>query len=402
MLGRLTWSYFHLRRLKKASAPLGRPYQERLNGWLASSGFRRPVALKSSERVSGPMAAGLAQPAIVLPRGLAERLSEEELDQLVLHELAHLHRRDDWINLGQKILEALFFFHPAVRFIGRQLNMDREIACDDWAITQTGKLKPYAACLTKLVELTGRVETPALAPGGWTTRKQIVRRIEMSLNRRRNSSSRLSRTGIVVSLAVLVLVGLQAAQTSPLVVAAPQVSQDSALRVAALLPYESVNPTTLGTPWAQREETPEQSESHSEAESAQAEASPALRDQAEQLEREASRRSQEIERHMRQQQRAFAHQQREFERQVHQAERARAMALRGGYLAEGPPISEDELIELMLEIAQNDPDSEVRCHWPNRKREGDGGPDRTLRLLAGSEAPKGGDREYRRQSRAHG
>ena len=296
MLGRVGWSYFQLRQLKKASAPLGPPCQECLNEWLASSGFSRPVALRSSERVCGPMAAGLAQPAIVFPLGLAERLNEEELDQLVLHELAHLHRRDDWTNLGQKIVEALFFFHPAVRFVGRQLNMEREIACDDWAITQTGKPKPYAACLTKLVELTGRVETPALASGGWTTRKQIVRRIEMSLNRSRNSSPRLSRASILVSLAVLVLVGVQAARTSPLVVAA--LTYESPYES----PNESVYARAVGAPWASEEETPEANESQSEAERTQAEAAQELRDHAERLEHEALERSQQIERQMRRQQ----------------------------------------------------------------------------------------------------
>jgi hypothetical protein len=339
MLGRVAWSYVHLRRLKNGSAPLDRAYQERLDRWL---GRRGTVALMSADEITVPLAAGLAKPAILLPRGLAEQLSRGELDQVVLHELAHLRRGDDWTNLAQKIVEALFFFHPAVRFIGRQLNIDREIACDDWAITLTGKPKPYAACLTKLVELTGRVEAPALAPGGWTTRKQIVRRVEMSLNRRRNASPRLSRVGLLLSLLVVVLVGLQVARTAPMVVAAPQGStDDEAPKLAALMAaYEPIVRET----WADEQETQssqevaeqerrqleeEQAEAAEEQAQAAEEQAREIKEHAERLEREARERSKEMQRHVRMQQRALAEQQREIERQVRfQANRAQALASR--------------------------------------------------------------------------
>ena len=103
----------------------------------------------------------------------------------------------------------------------------------------------------------------------------------MSLNRSRNSSPRLSRASILMSLAVLVLVGVQAARTSPLVVAA--LTYES--------PYESPNESVsraVGAPWASEEETPEANESQSEAERTQAEARPgATRLNAERLEHEA-------------------------------------------------------------------------------------------------------------------
>ena len=71
---------------------------------------------------------------------------------MLLHELAHLRRWDDWTKLAQRLAEAIFFFHPAIYWIARNLNLEREVACDDWVVVHTGRTKPYALCLTRLVE----------------------------------------------------------------------------------------------------------------------------------------------------------------------------------------------------------------------------------------------------------
>ncbi len=76
-----------------------------------------------------------------------------ELDQVLLHDAAHLARRNDWSNLAQQVVVALFRFNPAVLWISRQLSLEREIACDDRVTLATGTTKRYALCLTKLAEL---------------------------------------------------------------------------------------------------------------------------------------------------------------------------------------------------------------------------------------------------------
>ena len=64
----------------------------------------------------------------------------EELKYILLHELAHLRRRDDWTNLAQKVLKALLFFLPSVWWIERRLSLDREMACDDAVLAHSGSL----------------------------------------------------------------------------------------------------------------------------------------------------------------------------------------------------------------------------------------------------------------------
>jgi hypothetical protein len=79
-------------------------------------------------------------------------ISADDLHALVLHELAHLRRYDDWVNLGQKILKALLFFHPAAWWLDRRITAEREMACDDAVLRSSADPHVYARCLVRLAE----------------------------------------------------------------------------------------------------------------------------------------------------------------------------------------------------------------------------------------------------------
>ena len=95
-----------------------------------------------------------------------------------MHELAHLLRHDDWTNGLQRVITSLLFFNPAVWFIARQMDVEREVACDDYVLELTGAVRTYAFCLTKMAEITSWPHQPLAAPGVFTTRKNISIRIE--------------------------------------------------------------------------------------------------------------------------------------------------------------------------------------------------------------------------------
>ncbi|MFQ5789832.1 MAG: M56 family metallopeptidase, partial [Acidobacteriota bacterium] len=103
MLARLASSTCHLRKLKRRSLPLPGQFQGRLDRWLEVCSPGRSAVVRASEDISLPMAVGFTQPVILLPIDLVEELTGAELDQIVLHELAHLRRRDDWTKLAQKL-----------------------------------------------------------------------------------------------------------------------------------------------------------------------------------------------------------------------------------------------------------------------------------------------------------
>jgi beta-lactamase regulating signal transducer with metallopeptidase domain len=157
LLIRLGFSLWHVYRLRRECREID-------GGLLTSSAVAalaevlqqfpcmRRVKLLVSEEVRIPTALGFFRPAVVLPVWALRDLSGDELKVIVLHELAHLRRWDDWTNLAQKFVKALFFFHPAVWWIDSRLALEREIACDDMVLEQTANARTYAASLVSIAE----------------------------------------------------------------------------------------------------------------------------------------------------------------------------------------------------------------------------------------------------------
>jgi beta-lactamase regulating signal transducer with metallopeptidase domain len=135
----------------------------------------RSVRLALSEGVRVPAAIGFWKPMIVLPSWTLQELPANELQPILIHELTHLQRRDDWTNLFQKIVRAVFFFHPAVWWIDARLSLEREMACDDAVLANTGNPRAYASSLINLLE-------KSCARRGWTMAQAAVQRAgELSL-----------------------------------------------------------------------------------------------------------------------------------------------------------------------------------------------------------------------------
>ena len=145
----------------------------------------RAVALRISNRVHVPMAIGLLRPAILVPRWVMQELSIAELNQIFLHELAHLRRWDDWTNLAQQLVKALFFFHPAVWWIENKISLERELACDDAVLAATASPRAYAECLTHLAERSFAHRTLALAQAALGRIRQISLRVAQILDENR-------------------------------------------------------------------------------------------------------------------------------------------------------------------------------------------------------------------------
>jgi beta-lactamase regulating signal transducer with metallopeptidase domain len=119
---------------------------------VADFSLSRRVKLATSENVSVPSAFGFFKPMIVIPAWALRDLPSEELNIILLHEFAHLRRWDDWTNLLQKLVRAVFLFHPAIWWIDSRLALEREMACDDAVLAETANPRGYAKCLIGLLE----------------------------------------------------------------------------------------------------------------------------------------------------------------------------------------------------------------------------------------------------------
>ncbi|MGA8617504.1 MAG: M56 family metallopeptidase [Candidatus Sulfotelmatobacter sp.] len=150
---RVVVGLWNLRRLRRSGVPLiTSELDPVLRETLAQCHAIRPVTVCSSPVVSVPTAIGFFKPVILIPEWALRDLPGEELKIILLHEFAHLRRRDDWTNLVQKIVRTVFFFHPAVWWIEKRLSLEREMACDDAVLAETRNPRAYAECLVSLAE----------------------------------------------------------------------------------------------------------------------------------------------------------------------------------------------------------------------------------------------------------
>jgi hypothetical protein len=177
----------------------------------------RPVSLLVSDRLEVPTAIGFRNPAVILPAWMLESTPAEELKYILLHELAHLSRRDDWTNLAQKILKALLFFLPSVWWIERRLSLDREIACDDAVLVHSGTPVGYAECLARVAERSFLRRQIALAQAAVGRVRQLTERVNRILDPGRPKETQLWKPAVPAVMVVALLCALPASFTPELV-----------------------------------------------------------------------------------------------------------------------------------------------------------------------------------------
>lgn len=226
------------RRLPKASDSLGLLVADvcrRLD-------VRRVPVTRLSDEAAAPFLFGVFHPTLVLSRRPLDR--PDELEAVVLHEIAHLRRGDLLVRHLQWLAGTLLFFWPVVAWVNRRLDLAREHACDAYALRH-GRLSAgdYARTLLKAAQ-SGRGRWQAYRPNAMAANlNHVERRIEMILNAtpRRNSRRMLGLAGAGIALgwAGFVLTGAGAAQDKP---AAPQETQDAQIEIVEMegVPQEGV------------------------------------------------------------------------------------------------------------------------------------------------------------------
>lgn len=202
---------------------------------------RRKARLLMSSDVSSPMAVGFLKPAVILPESLPVELESSEFDDVVLHEAAHLARFDDWANLAARMLGAALALHPVALWILRQIEREREIACDDWVVTRTGKARAYAESLAHMYELRWLGRDPrredVLAAGIFGNSFRTARRVELLIRGGRDFSARVS-VGRVALSAVALMVLAAASSHTPRLVAFAQEGPRPSFEIASVKPGE--------------------------------------------------------------------------------------------------------------------------------------------------------------------
>lgn len=126
------------------------PIAERLQQLTHSLSLACTVQVGVCARVTTPILVGIVRPLILLPPAALTGWTPEQVEMVLWHELAHVRRWDNLINLMQRVVEALWFFHPAVWVLSGWVRQEREFCCDAFVVARTGEPQAYAQVLTSL------------------------------------------------------------------------------------------------------------------------------------------------------------------------------------------------------------------------------------------------------------
>ena len=264
---RLSLDLRALRSARRGCLPVDSSVESRLRPSTRARLAKSRARLAVSGDVRAAAVLGFAPPIIAIQPALLLHLTDAELDQVVIHEWAHVARRDALGTLVQQVVHALVGWHPAVWFAMGRLGMEREMACDEVVVDATGSAKAYAACLTRVAALAQTSRGSHLAVAMLSS-SGLTRRVLRLLARRRTPAFAPHWMMIPAALAVVVafasgqisLVGVelvtQRAIDSQLVMnTAPAVPVASTPLIRTRTPVaqarrESVQPTPVAEPVA--------------------------------------------------------------------------------------------------------------------------------------------------------
>lgn len=207
ILIRSAGAYLYLNRLKNGAIDIvDDEIMRQFNKLKDGFDLKGQVMLKESTKISGPMVYGYFKPIILFPLGLIQGLSMDELEVILLHELAHLKRNDFLINIVINGLRAVYFYHPVFWWLQSQLDNEREFASDEMVMERKTDGLVLVRALTKAQEFS--MLSPSLGFAG-SSKNQLLKRV----NRIMKKQQKPNWTGLLLPCAILLSVFLLSSQS---------------------------------------------------------------------------------------------------------------------------------------------------------------------------------------------
>ncbi|HUB52134.1 MAG TPA: M56 family metallopeptidase [Terracidiphilus sp.] len=229
-----------LRKLWKSATPVEMDAALRMVLSADSARRLRKLTLCTTSELDRPSVIGFFAPRILIPDWLFNKLTRQELEQVVLHEAEHLRRGDDWTNLLQKLCLVVFPLNLALVFVEQRLCREREMACDEGVVRRTQAPRAYAACLAGLAErhmehraeaLSLGARAKALALNAFDRRPELARRVH-SLLAERSALHPVASRAVLGALSCALAVGAVELARCPQLIAfvpsAPKIAAETA------------------------------------------------------------------------------------------------------------------------------------------------------------------------------
>ncbi|MFO1020068.1 MAG: M56 family metallopeptidase [Planctomycetales bacterium] len=191
------------------------PLYERCAELAARLQIRGKVLVALCDCIATPILLGIWRPLILLPLAAETGWPPDQLDMILLHELAHVRRFDNFVHLLQRLAEGLLFFQPAVWILSRWISLEREHCCDSLVVRATGRPQEYARTLARLA--LGEPFPSNLAPSSAMAQSHLLTRIRRILNQEQPLQVSRGTLGIASAclfLALLIVGALNAREIS--------------------------------------------------------------------------------------------------------------------------------------------------------------------------------------------
>ena len=206
--------------------------------WDATTDLHSAIRIRTAPTVLEPGVVGLWKPVILLPKGIDTYLTARQLAAVLAHEVCHARRRDNLTAAVHMLVEALFWFHPMVWWIGARLVAEREQACDEHVVAETAEPVAYAEGIVTICRR--YVEAPLMSVSG-VGGADIKARIDSILANRIGARLTLAKrmvlaTASVVALAVPIVTGAIDAQVA--IPTGPPVDPETRFEVASIKPFD--------------------------------------------------------------------------------------------------------------------------------------------------------------------
>lgn len=170
-------------------------------------GISKPVQVFLSDQVNTPLTIGFLKPLILVPVASINHLNTEQMEAVLLHELAHIKRYDYLVNILLSVTEISLFFNPFTQLLSKAIRKERENSCDDWVLQFQYQAPVYAEALLRIAYLQ---QAPALAMAAAGKKNDLLYRVKRMIHQKENTFSYRKQllalclvTGILSSVAWL-------------------------------------------------------------------------------------------------------------------------------------------------------------------------------------------------------
>lgn len=179
----------------------GEKWGIKLNSLCESIGIRQSINLLQSEIVKVPVAIGFFKPVILVPLGLLSNLPADQVETILMHELAHIRRRDYLMNILQRFTESVFFFNPALLWISSLVRQEREACCDDIVMANTNHQGSYLEALVSFQEFSLAGSQYAM---GITSKKHyLLNRVKRMLTRENKKLDVMEKMFLIMGVVIV-------------------------------------------------------------------------------------------------------------------------------------------------------------------------------------------------------